>query len=69
MCECNGSLETLRHVLLHCPRESGRRTELGEHPDFVRLIDTPEGARIASKWMIQSNRLRQFQVANSLLYE
>lgn len=69
VCECGQALETPRHVLLYCPRERERRTEFGERADFVRLLDTPEGAGIASRWMIQSGRLRQFQVANSLLYE
>ncbi|PQE06970.1 reverse transcriptase protein [Rutstroemia sp. NJR-2017a WRK4] len=63
------STETPRYILLYCTRERERRTELGERADFVRLLDTPEGAGIVSRWMIQSRRLRQFQVANSLLYE
>ncbi|PQE19210.1 reverse transcriptase protein [Rutstroemia sp. NJR-2017a BBW] len=67
--EYRQALETPRHMLLYCPRERERRTELGERANFVLLLDTPEGAGIASRWMIQSGRLRQFQVANSLLYE
>ncbi|PQE14738.1 reverse transcriptase protein [Rutstroemia sp. NJR-2017a BBW] len=67
--ECSQSQETPRHVLLYCPREADRRAELGQGPTFVRLLDTPEGAAAASKRMIQSGRLRQCQVANSLLYD
>ena len=67
-CECGQSQETPRHVLLHCPREADRRVELGQGPTFVRLLDTPDGAAVASRWMIQSGRLRQFQVVNSLSY-
>ncbi|PQE18260.1 reverse transcriptase protein [Rutstroemia sp. NJR-2017a BBW] len=69
LCGCNQSQETPRHVLLYCPREANRRAELGQGPTFVRLLDTPEGDAVASKWMIQSGRLRQFQVANSLSYD
>ena len=69
LCECGQSQETPRHVLLYCPKEADRRAELGQRPTFVRLLDTPEGAVIASKWMIQSGRLRQFQVASSLSYD
>ncbi|PQE10705.1 reverse transcriptase protein [Rutstroemia sp. NJR-2017a WRK4] len=68
-CECGQGWETPRHVLLHCTFEDSRRVSLGENQDFVRLLDTPQGALVASKWMIQSGRVRQFQVANSLLYE
>ncbi|PQE09053.1 reverse transcriptase protein [Rutstroemia sp. NJR-2017a BBW] len=53
ICECKQILETPRHILLYCPRERERRTEFGERADFVRLLDTPEGAGMASRWMIQ----------------
>ncbi|PQE10736.1 reverse transcriptase protein [Rutstroemia sp. NJR-2017a WRK4] len=68
-CECGQGWETPKHVLLYCSFEDGRRVSLGENQDFVRLLDTPQGVLVASKWMIQSGRLQQFQVANSLLYE
>ena len=52
ICECGQAPETPRHVLLYCPRERERRIELGNRTDFVRLLDTLEGAAVASKWMI-----------------
>ena len=43
---CGGGLETPRHVLIHCPKESERREELrrvgGGSLDFRKLLDTPE---------------------------
>ena len=72
-CSCGTGPETPRHVLLYCPHEEERRTVLretqGGQLDFARLLDTPKGALSASKWMIQSGRIRQFQLAGQLLYE
>ena len=72
-CECDMGLETPRHVLLYCPHESERREALKESQggslDFNRLLDTPTGALAASKWMIRSGRIPQFQLAGTLLYK
>jgi hypothetical protein len=72
-CDCGTGPETPRHVLLDCPHEEERRAVLreaqGGQLDFARLLDTPKGALSASKWMIQSGRIRQFQLAGQLLYE
>ena len=71
-CSCGMGLETPRHVLLHCTLEAERREALkgrqGGQLDFASLLDTPKGAPIASKWMIRSGRLPQFQLAETLLY-
>jgi hypothetical protein len=71
-CSCSVEAETLRHVLLECPYEAERRLDLrkaqGGQLDYNRLLCSPKGARIASKWMIQSRRIPQFQLAGSLLY-
>jgi hypothetical protein len=71
-CSCGTGPETPRHILLHCPHEE-RRIVLKEAQrgilDFARLLDTPNGAPLASKWMIRSGRLLQFQLAGQLLYE
>jgi hypothetical protein len=71
-CSCSAGAETLRHVLLECPYEAERRLDLrkaqGGQLDYNRLLCSPKGARIASKWMIQSGRIPQFQLAGSLLY-
>jgi hypothetical protein len=63
-CKCNIGLETLQHVLLHCLYKSERREALKESQggslDLNRLLDTPTGAPVASKWMIWSGRIPQF---------
>jgi hypothetical protein len=71
-CSCGTGPETPRHILLHCPHETERRTALrealGSQLDLSRLLDTPRGAPVASKWMIRSGRILQFQLAGALLY-
>ncbi len=71
-CSCGTGPETSRHILLHCPHEAesriALREALGDHLDLSRLIDTPRGGPVASKWMIQSRRIHQFQLAEALLY-
>jgi hypothetical protein len=48
----------------------GRITEEGEsYPDFVQLVSLPKKALRITKWVIQTGRLRQFELASSLLYE
>jgi hypothetical protein len=72
-CSCGTSPETPRHILLHCPHEAERRTVLreaqGGQLDFIRLLDTPRGALVTSKWTIRSGKILQFQLAGTLLYE
>ena len=71
-CECDMGPKPPRHVLLHCPHESECRKALKESQggslDFNRLLDTPRGAPIFSKWMIRSGMIPQFQLAGTLLY-
>jgi len=71
-CECGIGLETPRHVLLYCPHKSEYKETLKESQggslDFDRLLDTPRGAPVVSKWMIRSGRIPQFQLAGTLLY-
>jgi hypothetical protein len=70
-CSCGIGPETPGHVLLHCPQEAERRAILreapGGHLDLSRLLDTPRGAPVASKWMIRSGRISQFKLAGTLL--
>jgi hypothetical protein len=67
MCNCGLDEETPQHVLLHCPLEEERRHWF-PRATFQDLISTPENAAISAKWLIQSNRLPQFQLASRLLY-
>jgi len=72
-CSCETGPETPRHVLLDCPHEAERRVglreALGGQLEFTGLLDTPKGAQLASRWMIRSGRISQFQLTEQLLYE
>jgi hypothetical protein len=73
LCSCGNGSETPRHLLIHCQKEEIQRKELkgasGGRLDLKRLLDTPEGAGLASRWVLRSERLSQFSLAKALLYE
>jgi hypothetical protein len=73
LCSCGNSFETPRHILIHCEKERIQREELRRAGkgglDFKKLLDTPEGAGVTSRWIVRSGRLPQFSLARSLLYE
>jgi hypothetical protein len=73
LCSCRNGSETPRHLLIHCQKEELQREELrrvsGGRLDLRRLLDTPEGAGVASRWVLRSGRLSQFSLARTLLYE
>jgi hypothetical protein len=56
-------------MLFEAERRIALKEAQGGHLDFGRLLDTPKGALQASKWIIQSGRILQFQLAGSLLYK
>lgn len=72
-CKCSWREETPYHVLRDCPLEDGRRSKLRTicdgGIDVVRLLDTPEGASITARWIVQSGRLPQFNLAKAISYE
>jgi len=53
LCNCGNGSETPRHLLIHCQKEEIRREELkrigGGRLDLKKLLDTPEGAGVASR--------------------
>ncbi|PQE03487.1 reverse transcriptase protein [Rutstroemia sp. NJR-2017a BBW] len=69
ICECGQALETPRHVLLYYPRERNAVQNLERQPTSYDFSIPQRGRVWSSRWMIQSGRLSQFQVANYLLYE
>ena len=73
VCRCGQEEETPYHVLRHRPLEEGNRQSLRTMCeggiDVVRLLNTPEGAGVAARWIVQSGRLSQFRVAKALSYE
>jgi hypothetical protein len=75
LCSCGSGNETPRHLLIHCQKEEiqAHREELkkagGGRLDLRKLLDTPDGAGAASRWVLRLGRLTQFSLARTLLYE
>ena len=71
-CECGAGQETPRHMVIFCPREAGRRSQLadtaGRKWTYPQLVGMNEAAKCFVKWIMQSNRLSQFSLAKRLLY-
>jgi hypothetical protein len=72
LCSCGGGRQTVKHVLIFCPRHSGAQHELrdeqGHLPDFPKLLGTAEGLRKTTKLVMQRGILGQFRGGGDLLY-
>jgi len=73
LCSCGNGSETPRHMLIYCNKENIQREELKraskDRLNLRKLLDTPEGARVTSRWVLNLGRLPQFSLAKALLYE
>ena len=73
LCSCGNGSKTPRHVLIHCKKEESRRDKLrkadSNRLDLRKLLDTPEEAGLASRWVLRTGRLPQFSLTKALLYE
>ena len=72
MCDCRGGEETAEHVVMLCPKESHRRyllhDEQGRQQSWSTLTGTPLQAKRLARWLIESDRIKQFSLAKKLLY-
>ena len=66
-CRCEQGEETAEHLLLHCPLKHKHR-EWQRGVSLSKLVSNPHYMMVVAKWIIQSNRLGQFRLANRLLY-
>jgi hypothetical protein len=76
-CLCIGGSETPRHITLFCSNIVASRTYLrnlirtklgSDRIDYQRLIGSPEGAKIFTKWFMELGCLGQFSLTRQLLY-
>ena len=69
-CPCGWHAQTVRHILLHCPRYN--RVDLLSACGTERLDDIlmrPESAKHAARWLVRAGVLEQFRVAAEMAEE
>jgi endonuclease/exonuclease/phosphatase family metal-dependent hydrolase len=63
-CPCGAPKQTVKHVMIYCPRHSeGRSAMLAEagSQDLEEILQTPRGLRAAAQWLLRSNLLKEFE--------
>jgi hypothetical protein len=66
-CRCGLGDETAEHLLLHCQLETERR-QWRRSTRLRDLVSEPRNTATTARWIIQSGRIGQFQLASKLLY-
>jgi hypothetical protein len=70
LCPCGQTAQTVRHVVLHCPRHN--RQQLLERCGTERLdeiLSRPASAAHAARWLIASGAMEQFKVTREIQQE
>ena len=69
-CPCGWRKQTVKHMLLFCPRLAKERRELIQQAgtsDYKQLLTQKQGIRTAARWMIRVGYLDQFSLAREQL--
>ena len=69
-CPCGWQAQTVRHLLLHCPRLNRVEllTQCGTER-FEEILGRPQCAQYAARWLVRSGELKQFRVADEIARE
>lgn len=65
LCECGWPKQTVKHILLFCPRFARDRDKMlqeAESSDFSKILSTPRGIRAAVRWFLRQDILTQFSL-------
>ena len=65
-CSCGWARQTLKYVLLSCPRFVNGRSNMCRDAgttDYRRLLTTEKGLRASARWLMRTNLLTQFSLA------
>jgi hypothetical protein len=71
-CACGWEAQTVRHVMLFCPRYSHTRPTLLSQAgtsDLSRLLSDVRGAHLAARWLTECGVLKQFRLAKEIAEE
>lgn len=62
LCECGWPKQTVKHILLFCPRcprfapDSDKIVQEASSSDFSRILSTPQGIRAAARWSLRQDK-------------
>ena len=66
-CACGWRAQTVRHVVLHCPRyDRSNLIQAVQTESLSTILSQPRSARLAAKWFIKHNILKQFETAKAI---
>src|SRR4051794_1109334 len=71
-CECGWRAQTVRHILLHCPKYEQQRLDLirqTQSENLRKILSSTASAQAAARWLVQCEVLQQFQVAKEIRLE
>jgi hypothetical protein len=70
-CQCGGFRQTVKHVLRFCPQFENIRPNLFSTAgtnDTRSILKTVKDLQAATKWIMQTNLLKQYLIAKEQLY-
>lgn len=70
-CQCGWRRQTVKHVFMCCPLFQERRQPLIEAAgtnELFTMLTTQKGAKAAAPWLLKTQLLGQFSLANEQLY-
>jgi hypothetical protein len=70
-CSCGRQLQTVRHVLLHCPAYDQDRADLIRETgteDMQKMLSGP-ASKAAARWFVRVGALQQFKIAREIVNE
>ena len=71
-CDCGWHAQTVKHVLLHCPKFEQQRLDLiqeTQSENLQQILSNTTSAQAAARWLVHSNILQQFWVAREMELE
>ena len=66
LCECGWQQQTVKHIVLFCPRYARDRDKMVQEArssDLKTMLSTEEGVKAVTRWFLRQDILAQFSVA------
>ena len=71
-CDCGWHAQTVKHVLLHCPKFDRQRPDLireTQTENLHKILSNTASAQVAARWLVRLGILQQFRVAREIELE